>query len=211
VPIAEPMTVLTDYGLAATAAVLAARLMTRADGETARRLWAASFVAVALAAAAGGTWHGWSPRMTRPAADALWLVTYVFVGLGNALILAGAAWAAARGGLRAALVAAVVLRFVVWFAFVARDPDFRYVVYDYAGTLLGLSALAAWLGARGKPGAPAIAAGVAVSLLGALVQRMRLAPDPAFNHNDLFHVIQAAGLYLYFRGGRRLVDADRTK
>jgi hypothetical protein len=149
--------------------------------------------------------------MTRPAADALWLVTYVFVGLGNALILAGAAWAAARGGLRAALVAAVVLRFVVWFAFVARDPDFRYVVYDYAGTLLGLSALAAWLGARGKPGAPAIAAGVAVSLLGALVQRMRLAPGPAFNHNDLFHVIQAAGLYLYFRGGRRLVDADRTK
>lgn len=205
------MTVLTDYGLAATAAVLAARLMTRADGETARRLWAASFVAVALAAAAGGTWHGWSPRMTRPAADALWLVTYVFVGLGNALILAGAAWAAARGGLRAALVAAVVLRFVVWFAFVARDPDFRYVVYDYAGTLLGLSALAAWLGARGKPGAPAIAAGVAVSLLGALVQRMRLAPGPAFNHNDLFHVIQTAGLYLYFRGGRRLVDGDRTK
>lgn len=209
--IAEPMTVFTDYGLAATAAVLAARLLARADGQTARRLWGTSFVAVALGAAAGGTWHGWSPHMTHPSADALWLVTYVFVGLGNALILAGAAWAVARGGLRAALLAAVVLRFVVWFAFVARDPDFRYVIYDYAGTLLGLLALAAFLAWRGRPGAGWIAGGVAISLAGAVIQRGGLAPSPAFNHNDLFHVIQAAGLYLYFEGGRRLEDEDRTK
>jgi hypothetical protein len=202
------MTVLTDYGLAAAAAVLAARLLGGTDGQRARRLWGASFVAVSLAAAAGGTWHGWAPRMTRPAADALWLVTYALIGLGNALILAGGAWAAARGGLRATLLAVVVLRFLVWFAFIARDPDFRYVVYDYAGTLVGLLALAAWLAARGRPGGPAIAAGVAVSLLGALVQRMRLAPAPSFNHNDLFHVIQAAGLYLYYRGGWRLRDRD---
>ena len=202
------MTVLTDYGLAATAAVLAARLLGRTDGQRARWLWGASFVAVALAAAAGGTWHGWAPRMTRSAADALWLLTYAFVGLGNVLILAAAAWAAARGGLRAALLAAVLLRFFVWFAFIARDPDFRYVVYDYAGTLIGLLVLAAWLGVRGRPGGPAIAAGVAVSLAGAFVQRMRLAPGPAFNHNDLFHVVQAAGLYLYYRGASRLRDCD---
>jgi len=203
---AEPMTVLTDYGLAAVAALLAARLMGQADGQTARRLWGASFVAVGLAAAAGGTWHGWSPRMTRPSADALWLVTYVFLGLGNALILAGAAWTAARGGLRAALLTAVVVRFVVWFGFIARNPDFRYVIYDYAGTLLGLLALSACLAWRKRPGAGWIAAGVAVSLAGAVIQRGRLAPGPAFNHNDLFHVIQAAGLYLYYRGGSRLRD-----
>jgi hypothetical protein len=209
--IAEPMTVLTDYGLAAVAGALAAALWVRAEGHTSRHLWAASFLAVAVAAAAGGTWHGWSPRMTRPSADALWLVTYMFVGLGNVFILAGAAVAATRGALRTALVAVLLLRFGVWLGFIARNPDFRYVIYDYAGTLLGLLALAAFLAWRDRPGAGWIAGGVAVSLAGAVIQRGRLAPSPAFNHNDLFHVVQAVGLYLYFQGGRRLEDGDRTK
>jgi hypothetical protein len=209
--IAEPMTVLTDYGLAAVGGALALVLWARAESQICRKLWAGCFLAVALAAAAGGTWHGWAPRMASPTAGALWLVTYVFVGLGNVSILAGAAWAAARGRWRGALVGAVVARFVVWLAFMVRVPDFRYVIYDYAGTLLGLLALAACLAWRKRPGAGWIAAGVAVSLAGAVMQRGRLAPSPAFNHNDLFHVIQAVGLYLYFQGGRRLEDGDRTK
>ena len=205
------MTVLTDYGLAAVAGTLGARLWARAEGQTARRLWGVCFAAVAVAAVAGGSWHGWAPRMTRPAAEALWLVTYVFIGLGNVAMLAGAAWAAARGGLRTALIGAVVLRFVLWFAFIVRDPAFRYVVYDYAGTLLGLLALAALLARRDRAAASWIAAGVAVSLIGAVIQRARLAPSPGFNHNDLFHVVQAVGLYLYYRGGTRITDADAVK
>jgi uncharacterized protein DUF6962 len=206
--IAEPMTVLTDYGLAAVAAALALSLWARADGQICRKLWAVCFLAVVVAAAAGGTWHGWAPRMSRFAADKLWLVTYAFIGLGNVFILTGGAWAAARGALRVALIGAVVVRFAVWLAFIARDPDFRYVIYDYAGTLLGLLALAAFLAWRDRPGAAWIATGVAASLLGALIQRGRLTPAPAFNHNDLFHVVQAAGLYLYFRAGLLLADAQ---
>ena len=204
------MTVLTDYGLAAVAGALGARLWARSEGHACRRLWAWCFLSVGLAAAAGGTWHGWAPRMARPAADALWLVTYAFVGLGNVLILVGAVHAAARGSPRRALVAVLVLRFVVWLAFMARQPDLRYVVHDYAGMLAGLLFFAAWLARRGRPGAGWIAAGVAVSLIGAVVQRVRLAPSPAFNHNDLFHIVQAAGLYLYYRAGRRLRDATET-
>jgi hypothetical protein len=187
--------------------VLAARLLARASGQSARRSWAASFAAVALAAAAGGTWHGWRPRMVPPTQDALWLATYAFVLLGDAFILAGATHAAARGSRRRALMAVVVLRFVVSLAFLARQPDFLYVVYDYAGTLAGLLLFAVWLARQRRPGAAWIAAGVAVSLAGAAVQRLRLAPSAAFNHNDLFHVVQAAGLYLYYRGGCRLTDA----
>lgn len=205
------MTVLTDYGLAAAAGALGATLWRRAEDQRSRRLWAASFLAVAGAAVAGGTWHGLAPRMDEAAATALWRLTYGLVGLGNFLILAGAVVAAARVPARHWLIGAAALRFAVSFAFLVLHPDFRYVVYDYAGTLLGLLVLAAWLARRGRPGAPAIVAGVAVSLAGALVQRSGLALSPAFNHNDLFHVIQAAGLYLYYRAGRRLRDRDRVK
>jgi hypothetical protein len=206
-PIAEPMTVFTDYGLAAVGVALALRLERRADGHLSRRLWAACFLAVALAAVAGGTSHGWAPRMGEAARAALWLLTYALVGLGNFFILTGAVVAAVRGGVRTALTLALVLRFAIWFAFISMRPDFRYVVYDYAGTLLGLLVFAAWLARRRRPGAWWIVAGVLVSLGGALVQRGGHGPHPDFNHNDLFHVIQAVGLYLYFRAGRLLADA----
>src|SRR5216117_697866 len=139
------MTVLTDYGLAAVGGGLGARLWSRAEGQLSRRIWAAAFVAVALAAIAGGTSHGLAPRLHEASAAALWRMTYGLVGLGNVFILAGAAVAATRGGLRAMLIVAIALRFGVWFAFICRRPDFRYVVYDHAGTLLGLLLLAGWL------------------------------------------------------------------
>jgi hypothetical protein len=205
------MTVLTDYGLAAVGVTLAVKLQARAEGHRSRRLWAACFLAVALAAVTGGTSHGWAPRMDQAARIALWRVTYGLVGLGNLFILAGAATAATRAGLRTALIVALVVRFAVWFAFISMRPDFRYVVYDYAGTLLGLLVLAAWLRRRGRPGAAWIAAGVLASLAGAAIQRAGLDPSPAFNHNDVFHVVQALGLYLYFRGGLVLADVERGR
>jgi hypothetical protein len=201
------MTVLTDYGLAAVAIALALKLRALEEGQTSRRLWAACFLAVALAAIAGGTSHGWAPRLGDTSRAALWLVTYGLVGLGNVFILAGAVVAAARGGLRKALIALVVVRFAVWFAFIAMKPDFRYVIYDYAGTLAGLLVLAAWLARRQRPGGGWIAAGVAASLVGAVVQRGGKGLGAGLNHNDLFHVVQAVGLYFYFRGGRLLADA----
>jgi uncharacterized protein DUF6962 len=202
------MTVFTDYVLAAVAVALALKLRARAEGHNSRRLWAACFVAVAAAALAGGTYHGLAPRLGEARAAALWLVTYGLIGLGNVFILTGAIVAAVRGGVRAGLIAAVALRFGVWLAFIFTHPDFRYVVYDYAGTLLGLLVFAAWLAWRRRPGGSWTFAGVAVSLAGAVIQRSRFAPSPAFNHNDLFHVVQAVGLYLYFRGGRLLADAE---
>ena len=205
---AEPMTVLTDYGLAAVALALAVALHARAAGQVSRRLWAACFLSVALAAAAGGTWHGWAPRMAERPAAALWLLTYGLIGLGNVFILAGAVAAAATAGPRLILLAAIVLRYAVWFALIAKQPEFRYVVYDYAGTLVGLLVFAAFLARRGRPGGRWIVAGVMTSLVGAAIQRGGYDPFPSFNHNDLFHVVQAAGLFLYYRGGLHLTDAQ---
>jgi hypothetical protein len=201
--IAEPMTVLTDYGLAAVGVALSVALRARGEGQASRRLWAACFLAVAAAALTGGTYHGFAPRLGQARAAALWLVTYGLIGLGNVLILTGAIVAAVRGSVRLVLIAAVVLRFGVWFAFISARPDFRYVIYDYAGTLLGLLVFAAWLARQRRPAGSWILAGVAVSLAGAVIQRSRF-PSAVFNHNDLFHVVQAIGIALYARGGREL-------
>jgi hypothetical protein len=52
-----------------------------------------------------------------------------------------------------------------------------------------------------------ILAGVAVSVIAALVQASGLALHRHFNHNDLYHVIQIAAMALLYKGARRLRDA----
>lgn len=48
--------------------------------------------------------------------------------------------------------------------------------------------------------------GFCVTLAGAAIQWTGFRHGSHFNHNDAFHVIQIAALYLYFRGARLLQD-----
>ena len=75
--ITEPTTMLTDYALAALAVWLGGRLLRngRDGGETSRVLWAVSFLGVALAAAAGGTSHGFAGYFGALEGTWLWKLT----------------------------------------------------------------------------------------------------------------------------------------
>jgi hypothetical protein len=83
----EPVTALTDYALAAAAAFLGVRLL------PSNRFWALAFLALALAAVLGGTWHGfWQ-------SDLLWKATTLSVGVASFGMIAGYALATTRGAL----------------------------------------------------------------------------------------------------------------
>ena len=51
-----------------------------------------------------------------------------------------------------------------------------------------------------------LAAGIAVTLLGMIVQASQFRHNADFNHNDAYHVIQIFGLYLFFQAASRLRD-----
>ena len=46
------------------------------------------------------------------------------------------------------------------------------------------------------------AAGLLVSIVGLVIQQGHFSPHPSFNHNDLFHCVQIAALYCFFRGAK---------
>ena len=46
--------------------------------------------------------------------------------------------------------------------------------------------------------------GIALSITAAVVQQLRWAPFPWFNHNDLYHVIQAVAFVGFYRAARHL-------
>jgi hypothetical protein len=203
----EPTTLVTDYLLAVLALVLPFRLSPSGSPRPrSRRLWAASFVAVAVAALAGGTWHGIHPDTLPMLRHHLWSITYVMIGLADLLILAGAAWATLRHRPRAVALVLLTGRFFAYAVLILEQRDFRYVGYDYLGTLILLFIFGLDLGRRRAGAAGFVLGGVLVSCTGALVLSQHLGPHPQFNHNDLFHVLQMGGVWLYYRGGLLLDD-----
>jgi hypothetical protein len=168
----EPMTLATDYLLGAAALWFAVRLW------SVHRLWALAFACTAAASFCGGTYHGLLPD------PVLWKFTVFSVGLASFFLLAGTAR-------RLAALAAVKL--VVYLSWMIAHDDFVWVIADYGITLL-LVGVVRW---RNRW----VIGSIALSIVGALVQQSGFALHRHFNHNDIYHVIQLAALWLLYRGG----------
>lgn len=195
--ISEPMTLATDYLLAAAAAIIALRVLRSAGGQDCRRWWGVAFIALALGAALGGTHHGL--RL-----EALWKPTVLVLGVASAGMVAGSALATAPGMWRIALVALAAAKLALYWTWVWRDDRFIWAVAD-TGTAFALVALLHLIAWR-RPGSRWIVAGVAVSIAAAAVQASGIDLHRHFNHNDLYHLVQLVALLLYYRGVRVLTD-----
>ena len=82
--------------------------------------------------------------------------------------------------------------------------EFIFVVLDTGIALLVVAALHLW-----QWNGPMLA-GVAASVVAGLVQASGFKLHEHFNHNDLYHVIQIARVFLLYRGARRLTRAAPT-
>ena len=207
--ITEPMTMMTDYVMGALAFVLAMRIVgdAAAGRQLSGRLWAAALVMTAVAAFLGGTYHGFIQWLPGASGRALWKATLLATGIGSACLLAAAVTAATAGALQRALLAVVAVKLLVYVWTIATKDQFALVIADYGTALLAV-ALAAWVIRPSglTPAAWWITGGVAVAAVAGAIQWARLAPHVHFNHNDLFHVVQMASLYLLYRGGLLLRD-----
>jgi hypothetical protein len=187
----EPMTLATDYLLALACgcfSILLFRMKSAATGW-----WSIAFAAVALAALVGGTYHGLPSFYP----GALWKTTLVTAGAASCAMVVAA-------GIATRLAAKfffwfAVVKFAAYLAWIASHDDFLSVVIDSASALLIVAALHA---VRGDAAWRWMISGVAVSVAAAGVQAMHLAPHPHFNHNDLYHVMQIAAMWLFYRGAR---------
>ena len=185
----EPMTLATDYLLACVTVFLGYRLLDKS------RWWAMAFFAVAIAALVGGTYHGFPSFYP----DVLWKTTLVAAGAASCAMVTATAIGTAI--LTRPLIALAAVKFAVYLGWIAFHDDFRAVVIDSGLALLLVAALHA---IRGGPPWRWMISAVAVSVAAAGVQAMKLAPHPHFNHNDLYHVIQIAAMWLFYRGAKEV-------
>jgi hypothetical protein len=156
-----------------------------------------------VAAFSGGTHHGFAPVLGNWWLAATWKLSAYAVGTASCLFIAAAVLASVTTPAgRAVAIGLTAVQAAVYALWMIHHNDFLYVVVDYVPALLlvmALQARAAWT--RGEPSGRWVVMGVLVSLAGAAVQQSSWNLSAHFNHNDLYHVIQMAGLYLLHRGG----------
>ncbi len=199
---AEPVTALTDYLLAAVYLAFALQLLRRgrAAGQRSILLAAAAFLATALSAGLGGTYH-WL------GGTALWKITVYCLGLAGFFLVAAAAFAASTGRARRLLLIAAGVQFAAYGTWIIGHDDFRYVIYDYALAMLATLGLFVWAAReRLSRGVWWIAAAIVVTFAASGVQSSGLTLHRYFNHNDLYHVIQMGTAWLFYRGFHDCID-----
>ena len=205
---AEPMTMLTDYLLAVLAVWLGARLWRHSAEIRARTLLAASFCSIGFAALVGGTLHGFRPVLGDQAYALLWKFSVLAIGVTAFLFLASSAYASLRAGPRRGLLTMAIILLVVYVAWMVQHDEFIWVIVNYVPqviVVLGLQVVQVY---RGVAGAGWLVGGLLVTLAAAMIQVSGFAPHRHFNHNDLYHVVQMAGIVLLFRGGWLIGDYD---
>jgi len=211
----EPDVALTDYAIALECAILTGLLARVAsDGGGLRRLFTLLFASTGIAAAAGGTVHGFFLDERSTAGAILWRIALLALGLtsfaawsiGGRLIFDEAAartlqWIAGLGGL------------AYGFIILAVSQSFWIAIAGYAPSVLFLgAAFVVRYRRRHERSLLAGLAGVALTALAAVVQRMRIGIDPAwFNHNALYHVIQMVALALLYIAGGHVAGARTAR
>ena len=205
----EPDVALTDYGLALECGAFAWLIYRGRERSNQLHAWVVLFfVSAAVASLCGGTLHGFFLDEKDAAHAVLWSFSLLAIG-----VTALSGWAiGARLALGPELVRWVVraafLQLAVYAGVVLFVHDaFWVAIVDYLPAALFL--LVAFVLAAQRDGRVTTslgAWGLALSFVAAALQQLRVAVHPVyFNHNAVYHAVQAVALVLVFAGCRSLL------
>jgi len=106
-----------------------------------------------------------------------------------------------------AVAVILVIKLVLFLVWVTMRREFVLVIIDYGTAMLVVLALVLYSRVHWKLGNEMwFVWGILVLAVGAMVQVGGVSLHEHFNHNDLYHVIQMLGFYLFFRGACTMKD-----
>jgi len=211
----EPDVTLTDYGLAIECALFAYLLHRRGHGATpvgaALLLF---FGSAGVASLAGGTVHGFFLDGETLGHVVLWRVALIAIGataLSAWTIGASLLFPAPTAGRITLAARTAYAGYVILALFVTQD--FRLaVIFHLPAALFLFGALSVTYARRRERWTLVAVLGVTLTFIAPAVQQSGIALHPSyFNHNALYHLIQAVALWLLFLGFRsiaRRVEAN---
>lgn len=197
----EPAVTLTDYAIALECLVLCVFALRWHARRDLRRWWVVFFASIGVAAALGGTMHGFLPDDRSTAGAALWLATMLTLGITSL-----AAWAVGSHLLRMDWIRGTAVAVFVIYALVVvlANREFVVAIAMYLPATVFLLAVLIALHRR-SPARPLrlAIAGMVLTFVAAGIQQAQVGLHPVyFDHNALYHAVQAVALVLIFAGAR---------
>lgn len=193
----EPATLATDLLLAVLGGGLAWRLRRKVTPDNPAAIWwCGALLAMAVSALIGGLYHGFAPNFPEEVDGIWWRLVLVMISgmaLTMAVSLIHEIKPRSRGWMRLVGVKCLLAVSVVMVR-----PDFLVAMADYGLAMLAWVAAALVLRRKWSGW---MLAGVGLSAVAGWVQQSGWGLSPGFNHNDVFHVIQALALVGFYRAG----------
>jgi small-conductance mechanosensitive channel len=209
IQITEPTTMITDYLLGAWTLYLGIRLFTKGKAlqQNCVNLWSVFLIAVGIAAFTGGTYHGFDFYLADLTRDIIWKFTLGLILIACLFSLYSVIIAFFQDPYKKWFCVAATLKFAVFLIWIMAKTEFKYVIYDYASSMVFILILQVIAKMRYKEkSAFWIIAGILIAFIGAGIQQSKVIIHEHFNHNDLYHVIQMIAVYLWYKGGGLLRD-----
>ncbi len=153
---------------------------------------------MSISAFVGGSYHGFAPNFALEVAAVWWRLVLILVcGIGFCMgvsLIREIVPAGRQRGWNRIVFAKFTLSLVAVIAY----PKFLVALLDYGLAMIAWAVASIFC--RRKWSGWMLAA-VGLSMLAGWVQQSRLSISAHFNHNDLYHLIQALALIGFYRGG----------
>lgn len=203
----EVNTLISDYVLAAASVWFAARLYLGRTDERGVPWFPLAFLVLGLGSLTGGTYHGFFPDVSSPAAGVLWTVTLELIATSSFLLVIGLVREVTSDRTAQILLTVFGLKWIVVLGFNLHYRSFFYTVLNYGLDMLVLLAISLWFFRRAPTGLGWMITGVLVTFVGSAIQQLNISPHRYFNHNDLYHAVQLFALYGFYRGAGNLTSS----
>ena len=211
----EPDVTLTDYALALEGILFLVLLQRGRARPWGMRSWFSLFFAsVSAASLCGGTVHGFFLDGQTLGYTILWPTVLLAIGVTSLSAWAIGAKLLFSGRVARWVLVVAVLQFAFYcFVVLFRTEAFWVAILDNLPAFLFLILALGLAYRREKQRSLLLAAGgLALNLVAALLQQLGVGIHPVyFNHNALYHVLQAVALFLFFLGSRWLVCAKKGR
>jgi hypothetical protein len=208
----EPDVTLTDYFLAVECALFACLIYRQKNCERLLRLWFALFFgSLSFASWTGGTVHGFFLNEVSLGYKILWPSTMISIG-----ITAFTAWMIGSILFFSKVVKKVLvlagLAFVIYCTIILTvKQTFTVVIIHYlpSAVFLFIALLGLYRRVQTKEVFMGLF-GLGLTFLAAVIQQSKIGRHPFyFNHNALYHLIQAVGLFMIFYCAQWLVVSKK--
>lgn len=204
----EPTTTLTDYAIAVAALVFAISLLQIGwvKQQVSVRLWATAFFFVAVAAALGGTCHGFVTQLGSSLTRMLWVAMIYSLSLASFFMLTGTIFSSVGSKMQRWFLLGAITKSALTGAALIQTPRFEIAAFDYGSAMVIVLILQLSTLTQPTQAASWIISGILVSGLAIGVLISGVTWSNFLNHNDLYHLVQLVGLSLLYRGTKQLRD-----